>query len=258
MRRIINPAKYTLFLGEVPLTSLKNQSIDPRENQNYALEATPFRIGLVATLTQVARLFMDLTVEGLDYFPRKGAVIVAANHVTNFDVFPMQISLPRPIFYMAKDSLFKNPLVALGLRNVGAFPVDRKLGGKDEWAMDHARKVLDNELTLGMFPEGTRSRGEGLGLAKTGTARFAIEKQVPILPMAITGSDKFFREFPKRNPVRVVMCPLIFPDPGEDALTLTDRVMFSIAANLPDEMRGVYKDVSEGFRKQSVRTADLR
>lgn len=220
---------------------------DPREKQKYALKATPFRIGLVSTLTWAFKLFMDLSVEGLENFPHKGAVIVAANHVTNFDVFPMQISLSRPIFYMAKDSLFKNPLVALGLRNVGAFPVDRKLGGKDDWAMNHARKILANGLTLGMFPEGTRSRGEGLGLAKTGTARFSIEKQVPVLPMAISGSDKFFREFPKRNPVRVVMCSLLYPDPGETALAFTDRIMFSIAANLPEEMRGVYADAPKGF-----------
>ncbi len=229
------------------MSLLENSQIDPRENQRYALETTPFRVGLVVTLTWAFKFFMDLTVEGLKNFPREGAVIVAANHVTNFDVFPMQISLPRPIFYMAKDSLFKNPIAALGLRNVGAFPVDRNLGGKDEWAMNHARKILDNGLTLGMFPEGTRSRGEGLGLAKTGAARFAIEKQVPVLPMSITGSDKFFREFPKRNPVRVVMSPLIFPDPGETSLALTDRIMFSIAVNLPEEMRGVYAEIPKGF-----------
>lgn len=225
----------------------KKTTDDPRDKQNYALRATPFRKGLVVTLTWAFKLCMDLTVEGLEYFPRQGGVIVAANHVTNFDVFPMQISLPRPIFYMAKDSLFKNPFVAMGLRNVGAFPVDRKLGSKDAWAMNHAREVLDNGLTLGMFPEGTRSRGEGLRVAKTGTARFAIEKQMPVIPMAITGSDKFFREFPRRNPVKVVLCPPILPTPGETAISVTDRIMFCIAENLPPAMRGVYKDVPKGF-----------
>ena len=230
------------------MTSFENRPVDPREKQNYALTTTPFRIGLVATLTWAFKLFMDLTVEGLENFPRDGAVIVAANHVTNFDVFPMQISLPRPIFYMAKDSLFKNPILAMMLRSVGAFPVDRKLGSKDEWALDHARKVLENGLTLGMFPEGTRSRGEGLGLAKSGTARFAIEKQVPVIPMAIIGSDKFFREFPKRNPVTVKLCPPLIPKPNEDALAFTDRIMFTLAANLPEEMRGVYVEIPKGFK----------
>lgn len=227
------------------MPAIENTSLDPREKQNFALGATPFRVGLVVTLTWLFKLFMDLKIEGLEHFPRDGAVIVAANHVTNFDVFPMQISLPRPIFYMAKSSLFKNSFVAIGLRNVGAFPVHR--GSKDEWALEHARKVLDHAQTLGMFPEGTRSLGEGLGLAKTGAARLAIEKQVPVLPMAITGSDKFFREFPKRNPVRVVLCSPLMPEPNEDALAFTDRIMFSLAANLPEEMRGVYADVPKGF-----------
>ena len=223
---------------------------DPRDNQNFALKITPFRRWLVATLTWGFKLFMALTVEGLENLPKEGAVIIAANHVTNFDVFPMQISLPRPIFYMAKDSLFKNPIVAWGLRQVGAFPVDRKLGSKDAWALNHARKVLDSGLAMGMFPEGTRSRGEGLGLAKTGTARFAIEKQVPVIPMAFIGSDPFFREFPRRNPVTVKLCPPLMSGPGEDALAFTDRIMFCLAANLPEEMRGVYAEIPKGFNKK--------
>jgi len=51
----------------------------------------------------------------------------------------------------------------------------------------------------------------------------------------------------RRNPVTVKFCPLIYPQEGEDALALTDRIMFSIAANLPAEMRGVYAEMPEGF-----------
>ncbi len=218
---------------------------DPRDKKNYAFTTTPFRRGMLFLLKSFFALFMDLTVEGRENFPTAGAVIVAANHVTNFDVFPMQFSLPLPIFYMAKDSLFKNPIMDLMLQNLGAFPVKR--GVKDEWALAHAGKVLENARVLGMFPEGTRSRGKGLRLAKTGTARLAIEKQVPVIPMAIIGSDKFFKEFPKRNPVRVILCEPINSEKGEDALMLTDRIMFSIAATLPEGMRGVYKDVPKGF-----------
>ena len=132
---------------------------------------------------------------------------------------------------------------------MGAFPVHRK--GKDIWALNHARKALNHGQTLGMFPEGTRSRGTGLGLAKTGTARLAIEANVPIMPMAIIGSDRFFREFPKRNPVTVILSEPIFPKEGEDALALTDRVMFSLAANLPRGMRGVYAETPEGFNSSA-------
>ncbi|MBC8336244.1 MAG: 1-acyl-sn-glycerol-3-phosphate acyltransferase [Anaerolineales bacterium] len=224
---------------------LNSPNIDPREKQRFQFVATPFRVGLVFTLKNIFRIFMDLKIEGKGNFPQEGPVIVAANHVTNFDVFPMQLSLPRPIFYMAKSELFKNPIMDIALRNVGAFPVHRQ--GKDLWALKHAKKTLSHEQTLGMFPEGTRSRGEGLGLAKTGTARLAMEANVPIMPMAIIGSNKFFREFPRRNQVTVIFCPPILPQEGDDALALTDRIMFSIAANLPPEMRGVYAEMPEGF-----------
>ncbi|OQY30669.1 MAG: hypothetical protein B6I38_07015 [Anaerolineaceae bacterium 4572_5.1] len=124
------------------MSVVETQEIDPRDRKNFQFQATPFRRGLVAVLSFIFRFFMDLTVEGLENFPQEGAVIVAANHVTNFDVFPMQLSLPRPIFYMAKSELFKNPIMDIALRNVGAFPVYR--GGKDAWALNHARKALDH------------------------------------------------------------------------------------------------------------------
>ena len=236
----------TLFsINGGTLSQIAQSHDDLRDKEKYHFDATPFRKFLVHVLTLIFRLFMDLKVEGLENFPKEGAVIVAANHVSNFDVFPMQISLPRPIFYMAKSNLFKNPIVAVLMRNVGAFPVER--GIKDLWALDHAEKVLDHALVLGMFPEGTRSRGKGLGLAKTGAARLAIKKQVPIIPMAIIGSDRFFSKFPKRNRVKVKLCKPIPPEKGENVLALTDRVMYSLAENLPPAMRGVYADLAEGF-----------
>jgi len=191
------------------------------------------------------RIVMEMRVEGLAHFPSDGGVIVACNHVTNFDVFPMQLSLPRPIFYMGKAELFKNPIVDAVIRRMGAFPVSRDK--KDPWAYNHALKVLEHGQTLGMFPEGTRSKGRGLGVAKTGVARLAIEAGAPIVPMAIVGSDKFFQRFPRRTRVTVSLLPPIQPFPGETPLALTDRLMFTLAAALPVEMRGVYAELPKGF-----------
>jgi 1-acyl-sn-glycerol-3-phosphate acyltransferase len=184
-------------------------------------------------------------VRGMENIPESGPVIVAANHVTTFDVFPMQLSLPRPIFYMGKAELFKNPIVDIAFRNMGAFPVSRDR--KDAWAYNHALKVLAHGQTLGMFPEGTRSRGRGLGVARTGVARMALETDTPIVPMAIIGSDQFFKRFPRRARVTVSLLPPIFPNPNETPLALTDRLMFTLAAALPLEMRGVYAEMPKGF-----------
>ena len=158
----------------------------------------------------------------------------------------MQFALPRPIFFMGKAELFKNSLMDLFLRNLSGFPVNR--GEKDQWAMRHAAKVLAHGQTLGMFPEGTRSRGKGLKVAKTGSARLAIEANCPIAPMAIVGSDQFFRLFPHRTRVLVTLLPPLMPRPGETPLGLTDRLMFMLAQGLPEDMRGVYAEVPKGFK----------
>ncbi len=218
---------------------------DPRDRKRFFFHATPLRKGVVALLRAVFFFFMDLRVEGLEHFPLDGPVIVAANHVTNFDVFPMQLSLPRPIFYMGKVELFRNPVTDVLFRNLGAFPVTRDK--KDPWAYNHALKVLAHRQTLGMFPEGTRSKGRGLGVAKTGVARMSIETDTLIVPMAIVGSDKFFRRFPRHTRVTVRLLPPIRPRPGETPLALTDRLLFTLAAVLPAEMRGVYAEEPKGF-----------
>ncbi|HEX2993673.1 MAG TPA: lysophospholipid acyltransferase family protein [Anaerolineales bacterium] len=166
-------------------TTLATPQLDPREGKKYYFADTPQRRVMVAVVRQLFRLVMKMEVVGLENFSRQGPVILAANHVTNFDVFPMQFALPRPIFFMGKAELFRNPLLEAFLRNLGSFPVNR--GEKDLWAMRHAAKVLKRGQTLGMFPEGKRSKGRGLAVAKTGVARLAIETDCPIVLAAEAG-----------------------------------------------------------------------
>ena len=218
---------------------------DPRDKKKFYFADTPQRRFLISIARALFFPIMKFEVSGLENFPREGAVILAANHVTNFDVFPMQFCLPRPIFFMAKAELFKNPIVDMLVRNLSGFPVQR--GEKDQWAMDHALKILRHGQTLGMFPEGKRSKGTGLQIAKTGTAKLSIEADCPILPMAILGSDKFFKGVPHRARVHIQILPPIMPESGESPLALTDRLMFTLAQALPKEMRGVYAETPKGF-----------
>lgn len=218
---------------------------DPRDKKKFHFADTSQRRALVAFAHALFKLVMKYEVSGLEHFPREGAVIVAANHVTNFDVFPMQFALPRVIFFMGKAELFRNPIVDLLARNLGGFPVNR--GEKDQWAMDHALKVLRHGQTLGMFPEGTRSHGGGLKVAKTGTAKLSLEAGCPIVPMAVVGSDQFLKRFPHRARVQIQILPPVIPKPGESPLALTDRLMFTLARALPEEMRGVYTETPHGF-----------
>jgi 1-acyl-sn-glycerol-3-phosphate acyltransferase len=226
-------------------TTHATPELDPRDKKKFYFTDTPQRRALVGLVRSLFKLVMTMDVTGLENFPRRGPVILAANHVTNFDVFPMQFALPRPIFFMGKAELFRNPLMDVLLRNLSGFPVNR--GEKDLWAMRHAAKVLRHGQTLGMFPEGTRSKGKGLAVAKTGAARLALDANCPIVPMAVVGSDQFFKRFPHRTRVQLTLLPPLMPKPGENPLVLTDRLMFTLAQALPEDMRGVYAELPEGF-----------
>ncbi len=220
------------------------QGFDPRDRKKYYLEDTSARRSIFWLIRILFRTVAVINVEGLGNFPLDGPVIIAANHVTNFDVFPMQLVVPRAICFMGKAELFNTLLDPL-LRVLCAFPVNR--GEKDEWALWHARKVLAHGQTLGMFPEGKRSKGKGLAVAKTGTARMAIEMNCPIIPVTVVGTDKLLKQFPRRSVVVIKLLPPILPNSSDTPLSLTDRLMFDLAAGLPESMRGVYAEVPKGF-----------
>jgi 1-acyl-sn-glycerol-3-phosphate acyltransferase len=217
---------------------------DPRDRKKYYLEDTSTRRFIFWLIRILFHTATVIKMDGQENFPLDGPVILAANHVTNFDAFPLQFAAPRAICFMGKAELFNTPLDPL-LRILGAFPVNR--GEKDEWALRHARKVLARGQTLGMFPEGKRSKGEGLAVAKTGTARMAIEMNCPIIPVTVIGTDLVLKKFPRRSALTIRLLPPILPHPHDTPLSLTDRLMFTLASGLPESMRGVYADVPKGF-----------
>jgi len=218
---------------------------DPRLQKRYYIENTPTRRIVTAILRGIFWLFSDLRVRGLENLPAQGPVILVANHLTNFDVFPIQFVLPRLIFYMAKAELHENKLMDAILRRLGSFPVYR--GEHDDWAIHHALQVLEQGQMLGMFPEGKRSKGKGLRAAKSGVARLAITANCPVIPLAVNGTQRLFKRFPRRNLVTIHIGALIYPDEDVSPLEFTDQVMFALAAMLPLELRGVYAQKPEGL-----------
>ena len=213
---------------------------DPRPSLHYPLAETHFHKIMVALARWVFKPIMVMDIHGLENLPSQGAAIVAANHLTNFDVFPLQFALPRPLFFMGKAELFQVGPLHAAFRQMGGFPVYR--GEGDAWALEHSTRVLAAGQLLAMFPEGTRSRGKGLDVAKTGVARLAIETGSPIVTVSIDGSQRFFKQFPRRNHVRVVIASPIYPQKNESAISLTEKMMYTMAANLPAELRGVYAE----------------
>jgi 1-acyl-sn-glycerol-3-phosphate acyltransferase len=230
------------ILSEIPGLG---SAADPRDKKTYYFQMNPFRRVVTAVLYALFNLVGRLEVKGVENLPDSGAVVLAANHMTNFDVFPLQFALPRPIFYMGKEELFRNPLLDWILRRLGGFPVYR--GAKDAWAIRHSEKVLEHGQVLGIFPEGTRNKGAGLRPAKTGAARLAQTAACPIVPVAIHGTQYLLKGFPRRTKVTITIGAPLYVDENETTLSLTDRMMFALADLLPPEARGAYRYRPPGF-----------
>jgi 1-acyl-sn-glycerol-3-phosphate acyltransferase len=147
---------------------------------------------------------------GREHIP-DGGVVLAANHRSFLDPFAIGYCLPRPVYFVAKQELFRNPILGWFLNCMGAFPIRR--GESDEESMETALKLLDRGDAVVIFPEGTRIRAGSLAKPKRGVGRLALQSGAPVVPIAITGSERA-RDGWKIKPVKVhVRCgpPLTFP-----------------------------------------------
>ncbi len=143
------------------------------------------------------KLFYRFSVEGAEHLPATGPVIVACNHCSLLDPIVVGCSiLQRPVSFMAKEELFRIPLLGPIIRKLGAFPVRRGKG--DRAAIRAAVEVLKEGKVLGIFPEGTRYKDNKLHPLRHGITLLAMETNARILPMIIRGTQQlnFFR-FPK-------------------------------------------------------------
>jgi 1-acyl-sn-glycerol-3-phosphate acyltransferase len=124
---------------------------------------------------------------GVDNVPYEGPVILAPNHFSFFDHFFIAVLLRREVQFMAKSQLFRPPLVDFILSHGGTFPVRR--GQHDDDAFITAHSILDRGGTVLMYAEGGRSRSKELGEPKPGLGRLVLESGVPVVPVAIHGSQ---------------------------------------------------------------------
>jgi 1-acyl-sn-glycerol-3-phosphate acyltransferase len=123
---------------------------------------------------------------GVENVPQRGPAILAPNHFSNMDHFFLGVFLRRRVQFMAKSQLFRFPIDFI-LSHGGVFPVRR--GQKDEEAFISAHVILRQGGVIGMYGEGGRSRSKQLGQPKPGLGRLALETGVPVVPVAIHGSE---------------------------------------------------------------------
>jgi len=144
---------------------------------------------LRATVTPTLFGPMRMRVVGAENIPPSGGGILAPNHFSHWDHFAVGAFLRRKLHPMAKSQMFHNPALARVISAWGAFPLRR--GVRDEEALETARIILERGDLLLMYPEGGRSRVEGqlAEKAKHGIGMLALAAGVPIVPVAIHGTD---------------------------------------------------------------------
>ncbi len=199
--------------------------------------------------------FGSMTVEGRENVPRTGPIIIAANHQSDADPAVIVYAVNRPVWFMAKRGLFAGPIASYFLRSVHVFPVDRD--GRDFDALHWAQDRLDDGCALLVFPEGTRSPGH-LTTPADGLAYIALRTGVPIVPVAITGTEHIPMlriPFHFRKLKVVIGEPFSFPRRAERVSrellhSMSEGVMERIAALLPPEYRGVYAEPKNSLGKR--------
>jgi len=175
-----------------------------------------------------------LRARGRENLPREGGYVLACNHVSSFDPWPLAMPLwpRRYLRFMAKSELYWFPLTLI-LNNAGAFPVRR--GQADVEAIETAVQLAREGNIVAMFPEGTR-RTKGLvkrfeARPRSGAARIALEAGVPLVPAAVAGTDRLLRLGPLRvaygEPVE--LGDLRGVELREASQQATDRLMARIA-----------------------------
>jgi 1-acyl-sn-glycerol-3-phosphate acyltransferase len=194
---------------------------------------SPFYLLVGALSWPILKGLFRLRSQGKENLPTGGGYVLAANHISNFDPWPLGVPIfpKRFLRFMAKSELYWWPLGRL-ITAGGGFPVRR--GERDLEAMETAVELAKEGHAVAMFPHGTRQR-KGLvkryqPKAHTGAARIALEAGVPLVPAAISGTDRLSRFGPLR--VRygkpIPLDDLRDKDQSIAAREATDRLMDEI------------------------------
>ncbi len=161
-------------------------------------------------------------VYGVEHVPQTGPVVVVSNHASNFDPPLLSSCMRRPVAFMAKEELFRVPVLKQAIRLYGAYPVKR--GEGDRAAMRAAIASLEAGWATGIFLQGTRTPDGRITDPKLGAALIAAKVNAPLLPVSLWGTEAIEppgARWPRSVPVTVRIAPLI-PPPASSARSVLE------------------------------------
>lgn len=132
-------------------------------------------------------LLFPFQVFGLEHIPHRGGFMIASNHCSYADPYLLGVASPRQIYFVARDTLFHNPILAFVLRELGTIPIRREYA--DKAALTRVISGLKAGHPFLIFPEGTRHiRFDGTN-AQPGIGLIAVKSGLPVVPVYIEGTD---------------------------------------------------------------------
>ncbi len=178
--------------------------------------------------------------------PSKGGVIIAPTHRSNLDTPMIGASAGRPLRYFAKSGLFRGPITTWILVSMGAFPVRREM--VDRSALKAALSVLEAGQPLVVFPEGERKSGPRIHPLLDGAAWLAAKSQVPVVPVAIGGTERAMGigvRMPRPRPVRLVWGEPLDPPEVDERGRLSREALALYSTELRETLQGMFNEVQQ-------------
>ncbi|MGH2755256.1 MAG: lysophospholipid acyltransferase family protein [Actinomycetota bacterium] len=206
---------------------------------------------LVLARTVIRAMAYDVMTVSSNNIPRRGGAVLASNHIGYLDfVFTGYAALEqeRRVRFLAKKEIWNNKVAAMLMNGMHHIPVDRKAAPGD--AYKAAEEALESGELIGMFPESTISTSFVPKKGKTGSARLAQSAGVPLIPIALWGTQRILtkgrpRNYQRNIPIHIVVGDPIPTSPDDDPVALTEELMGEIRSLLK-KAQDEYPDTPSG------------
>ena len=210
-----------------------------------------------SVLAPLARVVYRPVVEGRENVPKRGAVIIASNHLSFIDSVVLPLVAPRPVVFLAKAEYFtgsgiKGWFIRGFFNAINAIPVERGTHRAAQDSLDAGLKALKDGNAFGIYPEGKRSLDGRLYRGRTGVAWLALNSGAPVVPVALAGTEQIQpvgSRIPRIRRVTVRFgAPMDFSDRaaltpvGPVRRAVTDEIMAAIHELSGQELAAVYNE----------------